>query len=1000
MMDRRFDFIEKNMREEELMEVSARRIDRGHPVINKTGRQPFYRRALSILLCVMMLFSNASQVFAEQTLTIPFGTSDSGNDITLRLEDGADASAAMTGVILPDETEENDTETQTDAESVSDAEETESEQETSANAETETETEEESVVPEKVPEKREYSYEDDAVSVVAVLEDPAAVPDDAEFIVTPVNQYGDGYNYDAYMEALNETVDGVRYTESNTLLYDIAFMVEERDTDGNLTGQKVEYEPETGSVSITVSFKNNQISEGIGAESAADVEVHHLPLAEEVREAAATTQDATDITAADISVETIRSDVMLDGSTDEVSFATESLSVFAFTVNFEYSANGEIYHFSMPGNGRIKLTELVDTLGILEDANNREKTGFESAGAFVNSVREVSFSDETLLKITRLEGDWELESLKSFETEETLTITSENAKYIIKVTDPATSATQNIASLLTDVSIDAAQNSDGSYTVYAGQAYSIDLSFREDPNGMQFDMIDGFYYDLPSGIIDADILTRPIMIELSGGDHAGESVPLDYIISDNRIIFSWPDQSSGAYEQLRDAIYTHFKIHIEGQFDENASVLEFNDEITKKVDVKTDGKADVSKSGTYNPSTNSIDYTVYVTSTGVCKNVVVTDTISGTALTYNNDAAATSNKGSEIPSPTTSGNGFSFTIPRMEDGETVTVKYSAAVNLDELTTNEDGSLGTVTQTGNKVTVTPENHPGNEDETSGKDFENKISYSTISKSSSVGETGEDGHAVVTWTIKANENANVSMAGHTISDQIDVSSQSIMKYSGDGIRVVRKNADGSIVSSETIPWNNLTSYSNSAWIWTVPNASPDTGKLSYEITYTTDVDVNGQLFDTIVKNTGTSDNGGSSTGWGTVGPVGEPLVARKVFISKDLTSEEKTVTWEINFDVPASGLDSAVIDDLLPYYYRGYTDSYKNGSIIITSGLAFGESYEVNTDETGHMRVIFYKTVDDHKMEGLIGTGSKRKIRVQFKTVLSEEWLAYKYCECNT
>ena len=127
MMDRRFDFIEKNMREEELMEVSARRIDRGHPVINKTGRQPFYRRALSILLCVMMLFSNASQVFAEQTLTIPFGTSDSGNDITLRLEDGADTSAAMTGVILPDETEENDTETQTDAESVSDAEETESE---------------------------------------------------------------------------------------------------------------------------------------------------------------------------------------------------------------------------------------------------------------------------------------------------------------------------------------------------------------------------------------------------------------------------------------------------------------------------------------------------------------------------------------------------------------------------------------------------------------------------------------------------------------------------------------------------------------------------------------------------------------------------------------------------------------------------------------------------------------------------------------------------------
>ena len=127
MIDRRYDFNEENLRGDRMMGVPARRTDRGHPGTYKTGRQPLFRKVLSLLLCVMMLFSNASQVVAEQTLTIPFGTSDSGNDITLRLEDGTDTSAAMTDVILPDETEENDTETQTDAESVSDAEETESE---------------------------------------------------------------------------------------------------------------------------------------------------------------------------------------------------------------------------------------------------------------------------------------------------------------------------------------------------------------------------------------------------------------------------------------------------------------------------------------------------------------------------------------------------------------------------------------------------------------------------------------------------------------------------------------------------------------------------------------------------------------------------------------------------------------------------------------------------------------------------------------------------------
>ena len=681
-------------------------------------------------------------------------------------------------------------------------------------------------------------------------------------------------------------------------------------------------------------------------------------------------------------------DVKTNGSkaVDGFTFETENFSQFvlSYTVDFEY--NG--YYFTMPGGGEAKLSEIFKNLHIDESVRN---------------VSDVKFSNSELLEITHKEGilgigeDWILKSLKSFDTAETLTITTKDEKvYEINVTDPAT---QNIAELLTDVNINATQNSDGSYNVYPGQPYGIDLSFKEQPNGTQFDMTNGFFYPLPAGIINADTLSGKAMIELSGGDHAGESVELDYHLEGNNLVFSWPDQTSGAYQQLKDAIYTNFKIHIEGQFNENATELKFSDTITKDINVKNDGKADVQKFGTYNPNTNSIDYTVNVTSTGICKNVVVTDTISGTALTYNNDATATSNRGSALPTPTQSGNGFTFTIPQMGDGETVTVRYSAAVNLDALTQNSDGTLGTVEQTGNKVKVTPDNHPGDEKEISGKDFQNKIAYSTISKTSSVGETGEDGHATVTWTIKANEFANVSMAGHKISDLIDPASQSIMKYSGPGITVVRKDANGNVVgSAQTIPWSNLTTHSDSSWSWTVPNSSPDTGKLSYEITYTTDVDVNGQLFNTNVKNTGTSDNGGSSSGSGSVGPVGGPLVARKVVIGKDLSSEEKTVTWEVNFDVPATGLDSAVIDDMMPSIWNNnsiLSDTYKEGSITITPELAFGESYEVTTyndsNNIEHRKVTFYKTVNEHKVEGLSGTGSKRKIRVQFKTILNDEWL---------
>ena len=802
------------------------------------------------------------------------------------------------------------------------------------------------------------------ISVTAGAE--AHIPADAHLEVSEVKK--DSEEYKALFEKAQEAVtNGKDASVPFARFFDISIVKD---------GEKIQPD---APVEVKITF-----DETVEADKNAKFNAVHI------------TENGADV----IDVETEGEESEKAVTVDAVQFSAEGFSIYGvtYTVDFEYTdpITGKTYYYSIDGESSINLSDLLVVLGI--------KSEDEAAKFVAEEVTNVEFSDPELVKVTQKgktlglfgKADWLLESLKPFDTEETLTISlKDGGEIVVKVTD---AASQDITSLLTDVNISATKNSDGSYTVYEGQAYGIDLSFKEQPNGTQFDMVDGFYYNLPSGIIDGDVLNGKAFIELSGGDYAGESVELDYHIEGNKIVFTWPDQTSGAYNQLKEAIYTNFKIHIEGKFDSDAKELQFSDTITKNIDVKTDGKAEVSKTGTYNPATNCIDYTVTVTSTGICKNVVVTDTISGTALTYNKDAKATSNKGGSY-TPATSGNGFTFTIPQMGDGETVTVKYSAAVNLDGLTRNEDGTLGTVSQTGNKVTATPSNHPGDEDETSGKDFTNKISYSNISKSAVVGETGEDGHATVTWTIKVNTDRNVSMAGHTISDLIDPASQSIMKYNEPGITVTRKDSSGTVGDPQTIPWNNLTSHSDSAWTWTVPNSAPDTGKLSYEITYTTDVDVNGQLFNTIVKNTGTSDNGGSSNGSGTVGPVGGPLVARKVYIGKDTTGEEKTVTWEVNFDVPAVGLDSAVIDDTLPHYWHGSSldiDSYKDGSVTITPELAFGEGYEITTytDSSGvdHMVITFHKTTEDEQIvPGLSGTGSKRKIRVQFKTVLNEDWL---------
>ena len=197
------------------------------------------------------------------------------------------------------------------------------------------------------PSRSSYQYEDSNIKVTAVLTDVAAIPDDAELVVTPVTKDSKDYNYDAYMEALNKELSpssaettiskgffgklfggdeddsSAAYSEENTILYDIAFIVDEN-------GEKVEVQPESGKVNIKVSFTGDQLTEVLGAESADDVQVVHLPLSDDIMAKNATTSQATKIEASDIQVEDVDAAVKVDGM-QTVGFSTDSLSVWAFS---------------------------------------------------------------------------------------------------------------------------------------------------------------------------------------------------------------------------------------------------------------------------------------------------------------------------------------------------------------------------------------------------------------------------------------------------------------------------------------------------------------------------------------------------------------------------------------------------------------------------------------------------------------------------------------------
>ena len=192
-----------------------------------------------------------------------------------------------------------------------------------------------------------FIYDDSAVTVTATLSDPASIPAGAKLVVTPVTKESTDYNYDAYMDALNKNAaEGKEYTDDNTLLYDVAFMVPKTDEAGNvIPDEMVEAEPVAGGVTITVEFKQDQLTNQIGASESKAVEIKHLPLADDVRSAVETTAAATDISAADVAVEDPEQQSVSEAAgVQEATFQVDSLSVMAFSAKKAPAATGSDYY--------------------------------------------------------------------------------------------------------------------------------------------------------------------------------------------------------------------------------------------------------------------------------------------------------------------------------------------------------------------------------------------------------------------------------------------------------------------------------------------------------------------------------------------------------------------------------------------------------------------------------------------------------------------------------
>lgn len=682
-----------------------------------------------------------------------------------------------------------------------------------------------------------------------------------------------------------------------------------------------------------------------------------------------------------------------------VVFDAASFSVYGivYTVDFHY--NGVDY--SIIGESQILLSQLIDILNITDAQGDKIAVG---------DVARVEFTDERLVTVRQVSGlityndaadvdvgekDFLLTSNEPFTSDETLAITLESGEVItVGVTDDqdgegsgdSGSGTQpdDLSSYLTNATIKAPTNSDGKYVVTPDTEYDISLTFAE-TSDHQFPDGGTMTYRLPAGLDGVNGTgSMTIKVNINGNTYP---VPNNAYTLDNGVLTLTFNEGDDNWPLVTASDNLRFTLNFKAGVEENREHIEFGSGVTKDVVVDTSNSVTVSKVGNVDQGNNKIYYTVAIESQGKSTNVVLSDTLTGKGLTLDRTSfQAGSNKDTAVNGIVGgTGNSFTYTIPEMKDGERITLNYTADIDPSVLEI-VDGKV--VTTAGNSVRVESDGDKDNEPVTT----TNEIDYTPNMWKSGGDVIDQDADsATQSWKITVNPNPVVSASGTKVTDRIRESSQSILKYSGDGITVLVKDASGATVRTDNVSWETLgvNTATATSWNYTIPDS--DKGKAyTYEISYTTDADTTGMTKPTTINNDVTTDGGKNGSAGGQIVPLNyvNPEL-KKTHTNVDVANRE--VTWQISFVVPATGLTKAVVKDTYPNLWvtSGHAiEGIKEGSEVTVTGLVEGETWDLDTTTSAEYALI---TFTNGGNPGMKGTGKPRTITVTLKTEINEEWL---------
>ena len=702
--------------------------------------------------------------------------------------------------------------------------------------------------------------------------------------------------------------------------------------------------------------------------------------------------------------------------TDTLTFEAGAFSVYAivYTVDFEYSVNGKMYQFSLPGGEKIALSDLIEVLGIIDTVTFSD----EDLIAVTKVTEETTFADidAQVFDVFAAGGeepeedtaivsapDWVLTSLAPFSTEETLTISMKNGDEItIDVTDDQET---NLAEFITDASLEIEGKTYGqgqTWNVREGVDYALKLTFKEsgsrqfpqggeeivmnpkDLGGMTLEPGQSGTFDIPMGLYGT-VTGNTWWIDNDGKLHIKFGPDPDNLLT----------RSNNVY----------FNLEIDVKFSGTGDTVEFNDRVERDWTANTDTDIKVNKSGYYDSAIGKMVYTVTVTSTGKSTNVTVTDSFANTNLLTLDQGSITISPNKELAESgnSTSASGFTRVISSMSHGETVTITYTADVNEAAL-----GAGGKVTGDDGKNNVKVETEQGKEDEKT--NIVNEIKWSDLNKVSTSSEEISDDKIKLSWEIDANTSRTASLVGSTISDRIDWNSKEYMKYvQSDGkvtLHVVGTAADGTTYTKDIqVPVGN--NQNQESWSWVVENLGETEGTpLSYKITYDT-VAIK-QTDNSSVKNDANNSAGGSDSGVGVI-PGTNPGGGDEPKINTRKEATEVTadyIDWKIVINVPEEGFpDGLTVTDYIPRYNGIHDGGYGFADRLIGNPEVSGHDYyewSVSDDysqyytrdgepfATQTLTIEFYK--DANKQNKGVNPGAKT-ITISLRTANDQKWVDY-------